>query len=309
MPAISVIIPTYNRAQLVEMAVQSVLAQTFRDYEVIVVDDGSTDETEAVVAGLGPQVRYLRRANQGPSVARNTGISAARGAYISFLDSDDVFRPQNLELLLEQFGRNPGAAIVHGWAETVDHAGRKVQWSRPKLKGYAYRNYLFSNPTPIGTLLARRDCFADGNLFDPSLPIYEDWDLWLRLSFSHEFDYVPAVIADVVFQSARRNTRYPPAQVAETVRAIYAKLLDDPVTGSRVRPVQRHLAANARVLSGHQCRVFEDDLAAARREFLAALRVSPGFAPAYIGLLESLAGGRLTHWLRVVRSRLWRLSS
>jgi glycosyltransferase involved in cell wall biosynthesis len=305
--AVSVVIPTYNRVGLVTLAVKSVLAQTFRDFEVIVVDDGSKDGTQGAVTSLGSKVRYIYQRNQGTAVARNVGIAAARGEFISFLDSDDTFRPHNLELLFGQLERNPNAHVLHGWAETVDELGRRTQWTRPKLKGTVFRQYLYSNPTPIGTVLAHRDCFSPDNLFDPSLPMFEDWDLWLRLSFQYEFDFVPAVVADIRFQGARRNTGHPAAQVAETVSAIYAKLLDDPPSAPPIGHLRRRLASNVHVLSGHHCRVFEGDLRAARRQFLTAVQLAPGFLPAYFGLVETLAGSRPTHRLRVIRAKLWSL--
>lgn len=307
MPAISVVIPTHNRAQLVTLAVKSVLAQTCQDFEVIVVDDGSTDGTEEAVATHGARVRYVYQRNQGASVARNAGIAAARGEFISFLDSDDALRPHNLELLLRQLGRNPDAHIVHGWAQTMDELGTKTQWTRPMLRGTVFRQYLYSNPTPVGTILARRDCFSPDNLFDPALSPLEDWDLWLRLSLQYEFDFVPAVVADIRFQNVRHTTAYRPVRVGETVRAMYAKLLDDPVAAPLVCPLRRRLESNVHVVAGHQYRVHERDLRSARTQFLTAVRLAPDFLPAYVGLLETLAGGRATYLLRLIRSKLWAL--
>ena len=307
-PTISVIIPTYNRAQLAKRAVKSVLGQSFRDFEVILVDDGSTDHTKEILQGLGDaRVRYIYQPNRGPSVARNTGILAARGDYVAFLDSDDRFLPHHLERLHARLEDNPSAGIAHGWAVVVDRQGRRTQWTRPQLRGSVVPKYLFSNPTLICTLLVRRVCFDDGLLFDPQVPPLEDWDMWLRLSFRHDFDCVPEVVAEVAFQETRQTTRYQADHVRRTARAVYTKLLQDPISGPVVRPIQRKLEANVHVLCGHQHRVFGHDMPAARREFWKALRLAPRFSPAYVGLLETFAGPRLGRWLRSARSSLFAL--
>jgi glycosyltransferase involved in cell wall biosynthesis len=303
MPAISVITPAYNRPQPLERALRSVQAQSFRDFEIIVVDDGSTDDLLTLVPALHhPQVRYFRQTNQGASAARNTGLAAAQGEYISFLDSDDLFLPQNLEWLHAALAAEPQAGIAHGWATTVDHAGVETQWTRPRLTGRAYRQYLFSNPNLMGTLLARRACFSHGHMFDISLPVFEDWDLWLRLSFHHAFVCVPRPVARVVFQPVQRTTSQPARVIGQTVRRIYDNLYLDPAAAPIAKPLARQLAANVHVMVGHQYRLFERDLAAARREFVLALRCDPGFRPAHKGLLQSLMGLRVTTWLRKLRS-------
>jgi GT2 family glycosyltransferase len=111
-PTVSVIIPTFNRARLVALTIDSVLAQTFRDVEVIVIDDGSTDDTPAVLAGYGDRIRSVRQPNRGMNPSRNTGIELARGKYLALLDSDDLWEPWKLELDLSLLGRFPDAAFV-----------------------------------------------------------------------------------------------------------------------------------------------------------------------------------------------------
>lgn len=303
MPAISVITPVYNRPQPLRRALQSVLDQTFKDFEIIVVDDGSTDDLQAQVPALGrPEVRYIRQVNQGVGAARNSGLASAEGEFISFLDSDDRFLPNNLEYLHAALRQAPRAGIAHGWATTVDHAGTEAQWTRPRLSGLAYRNYLFANPNLMGTLLLRRTCLTGDQTFDATLPVFEDWDFWLRLSFHSEFTHVPRRVAQVLFQPVQRTTSQPAVVVGQTVKHIYGKLQAEPVAGRLVRPLASQLAANVHVMMGHQYRLYEGNLAAARLEFLRALRLAPGFWPAHKGLLEALLGKRVTDWLRQARS-------
>jgi glycosyltransferase involved in cell wall biosynthesis len=308
MTMISVVIPAFNRAQLVDRAVSSVLSQSFTDFEVIVVDDGSTEDLRLACPAVSHrQVRYIRQENQGPARARNTGIAAATGQYVSFLDSDDVFLPNNLESLVGQFQHKASTDIVHGWAVTTDDFGRDIQWTRPRLEGHVSSRYLFSNPTPIGTLLIRRQCLDANHLFDARLAMLEDWDFWLRLSLICAFSHVPAVVARIEFGEGRRNTSQIPSVAGDTVRQIYAKLLADPTTSSSLSKKRRLLEANVHVVMGHQYRLYTGDVAAARREFWIAIRLAPEFARAYIGLGESLIGIQLTHWLRIVRSRYFAL--
>jgi glycosyltransferase involved in cell wall biosynthesis len=306
MPAISVIIPTFNRAQLLERAVRSVLEQSFTDVEIIVVDDGSTDDLWSVCPALHHrQVRYTRQANQGPARTRNAGIAVAKGEFVSFLDSDDVLLPNNLQSLIGHFQGRESVDIVHGWAVTVDPVGRDIQWTRPKLEGYVSQQYLFSNPTPLGTVLVRRKCLDGEHLFDERLALLEDWDFWLRLSFRHAFSHVPLVICRIQFEEVRRNANRAPSVAGEAVRQIYARLLSDPATSAGLRQKRRQLEANIHVVMGHQYRLYADDVAGARREFWTAVQQAPDFYRAYIGLAESYLGARRTTWLRAIRARIF----
>ena len=128
-PCFSVVIPLYNRAQLIESTLRSVLGQSFQDFEVVVVDDGSVDEPEAVLARMADaRIRYVRQENQGANVARNRGIDEARGRYIAFLDSDDRFLPHHLEKSAEALGQNPGAVV---FARVVVDRGEGSTFLKP----------------------------------------------------------------------------------------------------------------------------------------------------------------------------------
>jgi glycosyltransferase involved in cell wall biosynthesis len=304
MPAISVIIGVYNRPQLLQRAAESVLGQSFQDLELIVVDDGSTVDLPAQVPALSqPRVRFIRQQNQGVGGARNTGIAASNGELIGFLDSDDILLPQALEVLQRQLQCDPEADIVHGWALTVDEAGRAVQWQRPRLRGLAFRQFLIANQAPIGTQLARRACF-EVEKFDTH-SFFEDWDLWLRLAFRHTFTYVPKVVAHIHSEPIRLLTSGPATRAAEAVRAMYAKLERDPVARQYVASRRRELEANVHVVAGHHHRVFGHNAAAARREFVRALQIAPMYQPAYVGLAEALLGRQFSDGLRAIRSIIY----
>jgi glycosyltransferase involved in cell wall biosynthesis len=306
MPAITVIMPVFNRPRLAERAASSVLAQTFRDFELIIVDDGSTIDLLRECSSLQhSQVRYIRQANRGPAAARNNGIDAARGQYISFLDSDDVLLPNNLACLHDRLASAPQAGVAYGWANIVDQRGDELQFTKPILEGRVFPHYLFQNSTPMGTLLMRRECFSSALRFDEQLPLFEDWELLLRLSFHYDFVAIQARVARIYLQDVQRSTSRPAIDVGATARAAYRKLLDDPVAQSYVKPRWRTLMANAHVMVGHHYRVFEANMPAARREFLLAIRLAPDFMRAYVGLVEATAGPSVIRNLRTLRSHLF----
>ena len=192
-PAVTVIIPTYNRAGLLPRALGSVLAQTFGDFEVLVVDDGSTDGTADVLAGYDDvRIRYLRQAqNRGVSAARNRGLREARGELVAFLDSDDVWFPDKLALQVERFGELPeSVGLLYGGVENDDgRGGRDVRV--PTRRGGLYGDLLLTNPIH-GTsgVMVRRNVVAAVGFFDEAAPAIEDYDYWLRIARLFEVDFV-----------------------------------------------------------------------------------------------------------------------
>jgi glycosyltransferase involved in cell wall biosynthesis len=187
MSKVSVIIPTYNRAQLVGSAIQSVLDQTFTDWEAIVVDDGSQDNTLEVVARYNdPRVRFIHQENKGVSAARNTGIRASSGEYIAFLDSDDRFLPEKLSVQVTSLDRYSQYGLVaSGWID-VNQAGEPIAEKRPWLlfSGLDRSDWLYRNPLIPTCILVRRTWIETLGLFDEQLSHEEDYDLWLRLAFA-----------------------------------------------------------------------------------------------------------------------------
>lgn len=193
MALVSVIIPTYNRAAWVAEAVASVLAQTWRDSELLVVDDGSTDATLEALAPWRERLIYLRtRENRGVAAARNLGAKAARGRWLAFLDSDDLWRPRKLERQVAYLAAHPELRICQTDELWVRH-GRRVNppVSHRKQGGRIFlpslKRCLVS---PSAVMICRRLFWAAGG-FDESLPACEDYDLWLRLAWRHDIGLVP----------------------------------------------------------------------------------------------------------------------
>jgi glycosyltransferase involved in cell wall biosynthesis len=199
-PLVSVVVPTHNRADLIGGTLDSILNQTFTDFEVIVVDNGSTDGTDQVVASIAdPRIRYHWQEDSGlPANSRNVGIGMARGAYIAFLDSDDLWLPEKLELQMRRFSEQPDAALVYGDAiyfGDTEKAGKPLV--RGMVEGRVFRELLLFNRIGTLTVVVRKDCLDEVGVFseDPELKGAEDYHLWLRLAHRYPFAAVGQVVA------------------------------------------------------------------------------------------------------------------
>ena len=184
----SVIIPTYNRRHLFDIALKSVLNQTYKDFEVIVVDDGSTDQTNEVINNFNDaRIKYLYQENHGVSHARNRGLEISRGKFIAFLDSDDRWVPQKLGRAKEFIDRYPDIYIFH--TDEIWYKGGRLLNQKKKHKkpsGYAYLKALPLCCIGMSTAVVKRELFEKIGLFDESLPACEDYDFWLRATHSFE---------------------------------------------------------------------------------------------------------------------------
>ncbi len=204
-PKVSVVIPTYNRADKVQMGIHSVLAQTFSDFEIVVVDDGSSDNTEEILKeAFGDRIRYFRQSNQGASIARNRGVAEARGEWIAFLDSDDIWEPTKLEWqfqALEKVGSQCGACYTDVRLFNHDETRTMFQMAEDN---YRHSQEMAINPEAmrllvrpggagmvvcLSSLLARTDLVRKTN-FDPKLLYSQDSDLMFRLAMQTPFCYV-----------------------------------------------------------------------------------------------------------------------
>ena len=185
MPKVSIIIPAYNRAGMILTAVESVLAQTYPDWEAIIVDDGSSDNTREVVAGVkDARVRYIYQDNKGLPDARNTGIRASSGEYVAFLDSDDAFLPEKLMLQVPVLDATPQIGLVAGGFVEVDMDMRPLHEIRPWVKNPTLDllDWVRTCSFCVGSPLVRRAWLDKAGLFDETMRYVEDWDLWLRLA-------------------------------------------------------------------------------------------------------------------------------
>jgi hypothetical protein len=197
-PIVSVVIPAYNHATYLSHAIRSVLRQTYPQWEAIIVDDGSTDDTESVVAQhLDPRICYIYQENQGLSSARNTGIRAASGEYLSFLDADDEWEPTFLECCRRVLERDGRVAGVYTRNRFIDARGQVL----PRLGGQVVTVEQFQGRLlreaffPVHSVLVQAACVREAGMFDETLTSLEDWDLWLRIAEHHMFRGIPDPLA------------------------------------------------------------------------------------------------------------------
>ena len=218
-PFFSVIIPTHNREKFLKIALESVLQQTFDNYELIIVDDGSTDNTRDMIEGRGtpvarlpsaarrrglarlsakpraeggwdegrkPQIKYLYQENKGPAAARNRGVAESRGRYICFLDTDDRYRRDKLEVTCRYIKKYPQYYVFHTqelWYRQGALLSQKIYHKKPT--GFVFENAVKLCSISISTAAIKKDIFETVGLFDEKLPACEDYDFWLRVT--HQF--------------------------------------------------------------------------------------------------------------------------
>lgn len=200
MPRVSVIIITFNRPQYLCEAINSALGQTFKDFEIIVVDDGSIGKTKEVSEKYGPSIRYIFQDHQGRSAARNTGINAAKGEYIAFLDDDDIWLPEKLEKQVAFFDAHPETGLTHAFIELMDEYGRPLPNETKKQRksykmamrlGYNYQGMSRFCVMYTSTVLLRRECLHKTGIFDPQMKAFEDWDFYLRFALEYNIVTIP----------------------------------------------------------------------------------------------------------------------
>ena len=184
MPKVSVIIPFYNtRLEWLQEAIQSVLDQTYSDYEVILVDDGSTESLSSLVSVSDERVRYVRQENKGPAAARNHGIRLALGQYIAFLDSDDLFLPTKLEQQVAAMGLHPDVLLSHTSYQRMTADGTPVRLVRSgTLTGRVYPQIIRRCTIATPTVMVRSEALGERRRFEESLRVGEDVIMWTRLA-------------------------------------------------------------------------------------------------------------------------------
>jgi O-antigen biosynthesis protein len=258
-PKVSVILPTYNRMRVLPRAVASVLSQTFRDLELILVDDASTDGTADWVKKLDdPRVRYLGHpTNKGGAAARNTGLAAARGDLVAFQDSDDEWAPGKLALQVAALESHPEAGVSYG-ACLRQGDGRSMVIPETPRQGDLSTTILLRNPVPMMTAVVRRHVALRAGPFDEALPRLQDWEYWIRVaqltrfhyvdhvlgrcelqddSLSRDFDVYAGALRHVLDRHASLFARAPQAYAANLVKLGAALAVH--VGGHEARPVLR----------------------------------------------------------------------
>jgi glycosyltransferase involved in cell wall biosynthesis len=275
-PRTSVIIPAYNAARFIGPTVESALRQTSTDHEIIVVDDGSTDGTHAALEPYLDQITYLAQDNAGRSAARNAGARLARGTYLAFLDSDDLFLPDKLTLQVPLLEADPRLGLVASGHELIDQQGDLIRQERPWLHQLSpdLQSIAKAGLAVIHAVLLRRTWFERVGGFDASLSAAEDMDLWLRLAVAGcHMTWAPAIVCQYRIHAA--NTSRDVRAHYQALYGVLDRLFRDPALPALLREERAEILALARLAeSGRLYAVGNVDHAKARLE--EALDLDPG---------------------------------
>ena len=298
-PVVSIIIPTYNRSKLLPRAVKAILNQTFNDFELIIVDDGSTDNTyEVIKCFRDSRIAYIRHdQNTGGSAARNSGIKTSRGTYIAFLDSDDEWLPTKVQKQMDLFNRSSErVGLIYTWLEHVFEDGR-VRYSKPTVRGRPYKHLLVRNLIgSTSSVIIMKDALLLVDGFDESLPARQDMDLWVRVTEHFDIDFVQEVL-----------TRIYHSHGSERISSSKVRLLN-----ARTLFYQKHKnrLMKEKVAHLHLCdiaqfyREYVDETSKVRSYFLEAIRVSPKSLLPYILLLTTFLPKQFYKAMRSFKRRI-----
>ena len=295
-PSVSVILPTYNRASLLRESIDSVLAQTYSDFELLVVDDGSTDDTREVVAGIDDKrLRYIGLAkNRGQAAARNTGIKEAKASLIASQDSDDIWLPEKLDMQVSTLRESsPPTGVVYTAYERICGNGSEVLPPRRRVPktGDVHARLLRGNFITTQTTLIRRECLEKAGLFDEAQRSMDDWDLFIRLSKDYHFAFVDKVL--VKYRVSSDSVSVDMDRFVFSYERILCRHKEEIPDNSDL------LTWHYAVIGGRLCR--GGDMARGRAYLTKATRMRP-LNPRYLGaLMLSLLGPymcRMVHRLK-----------
>lgn len=278
MSRVTAAITTYNRASFLPGAIESVFAQSFDEYELLVVDDGSTDDTPALLAGYGDRIRVVRQENGGRSAARNTAIREARTPLVSFLDSDDRWAPEKLERQVPVLESDERIGMVHGHVDLVDGDGRPLPeeterhhelFSAAHRNGVTYAGYAFDCRCFSSAMTARVEALQGVGLYDPAL-LLDDYDVYLRLALDWRIVFLEGPAVALYRHHAAQMTTYELTTGQIQTARKHLALLDERSDVPEARLARRNfllMLARSHAVLGEQ--------RASRRYLVGALRLDP----------------------------------
>jgi glycosyltransferase involved in cell wall biosynthesis len=289
-PLVSVVIATYNMARYLPQALRSALDQTYSNLEVLVIDDGSQDDTPQVMLDFqdDSRVRYMVQQNLGQAAAKNYGIRESKGEYIAFLDADDVWALEKLDIQMPLFAQSETVGLVYSAFVCIDERGVRL----PKTSGRLFRGWvsgplLISNFVGFSSSVVRRECFKQLGTFNEQLGMGIDYDLWLRISTRFEFDYVDRPLCcyrEWSGQMSRNwNTRY--LKAIEIMKR-FLREFPDVVDKRTVNEAWAHTYAGF----GYHMRNKGNMRGEALKMYLRALSHKPGYSAAWKGIAATVLG-------------------
>jgi len=248
-PLVSIIIPTYNRDWILKAAIDSVLAQDYKNFELIVIDDGSTDNTLELLKAYQQNLSVIQQKNAGVSAARNRGIVAAAGLYVAFLDSDDIWLPKKLSCQIQFFNANPDARICQTeeiWMRNGVRVNPKNRHKKPS--GMIFERSLALCLVSPSAVMLQRSLFDEVGLFDESLPACEDYDLWLRISCKYPVHLIKTPLITKRGGHADQLSRAPGLdkfRITSLIKIIESRMLSNDQYDAAVRALQKKIAVYA----------------------------------------------------------------
>ena len=302
-PRVSVIIPTYNSEAYIRETLASVFSQSYQDFELIVVDDGSSDQTAAVVKSYGDRLTFVAQANQGPAAARNHGIRTAKGELISFLDSDDLWQPDKLEKQVRFMTEHPEYGLISTDMSTFDERGvieSNVKAKIYKIKnGMVMRNLLFGNWIQTSGVMVRKECFETVGTFTVERGLWgEDWILWMQIAARYPIYFMAEPLAKIRLASHSFSHHNPDAQFWSLFRALEILKQTIPELGQNPQLITQAASRICFVRALKDARA--DRFSEARKKLWYAIRLDP-FQPKMWALLVACSSPLL--WRLAVRVR------
>jgi glycosyltransferase involved in cell wall biosynthesis len=304
-PKVSIIIPTYNRADLMPRAVNSVLNQIFKDFELIIIDDGSTDNTKQVVDEFqkkDKRIKYIWQENSGtPSKPKNTGIKNSYGEYIAFLDSDDEWLPKKLKKQLNVFknSKKEDLGFVGCNALIVNEkTGTETVYNMPLYNDKIFFEKLLKNNfiwSSSGALV-KKEVFEKIGLFDEKLKYGEDWDMWIRIAQKYNFDFVPEVLFKYYIHSSSVTNTTPVRKKDKDLMYIFDKHKEYYLSYPQIYSSWLRRIGTMYILNG--------DPKKGRGFFLKSIKINVLNIKSYLYFLISFGGRGFYHWLTQRKMKL-----
>lgn len=287
-PLVSIVIATYNMAAYVPLAVKSVLDQIYKNIEVIIVDDGSTDDTrDALKTYLSdPRVRYFFQENKGQAAAKNYGVRESQGEYVAFLDGDDMWDPEKLDLQIPLLLQSEAVGLVYSRVLYIDETGKELRVADNELfRGRVSGPLLIRNFIGFGTCVVKKECFDRLGGFEERIHMGIDYELWLRFSTRYEFDYVDLPLL---------RYRLWPGQMSKNVRGRYLngieimkKFLQE-FPGAVDKDTENEAWAHTYVGFGQCVQTIDRQFGQAMKLYLRALGHKPGYLPAWKAIIMAI---------------------
>jgi len=304
MPKVSVIIPCYNASATIRETLDSLRCQTFRTFEVIVVNDGSTDDTGTILGiytkQFNEKLKIITQINKGQAVAKNVGIEHSSGEFIAFLDSDDLWAPDKLEKQYDYMQLNPGIAMSYTEAYKIDEKGECINTisANPAFRGKCFENLVLHNNIVASSVMVRRDVLDKVGFFDTELAACENWDLWISISRYYPINFIehPLTFYRVHKDNMSKNWTKMYRARLQVIDKHLSLRSNEPATFELRKKALFFLHRNFAKLH-----IENLDLKKARRELIDAIKARPNDITCYLSYLKTLLGEKMFRLIRQLK--------